>query len=709
MGKAPRKPRQPADRLKQAILALAETMLDDVFSDPDMQKAFEKNIRARRGSERKLDEIAMSDGGAIVVLVQPGSAELTVHIIHHSFRADVIARYDLKTAMMTEARVVSTDGNLKTARKLTELWFEEMNDLDGDDDDASDDLLNFLLSGKLPGEITGLEVDDEFDDEPDAPPPPPSAEDAALVKAIAGRLARQMKRREPNMASVTDDMMTLEDRPQALWPILDGLIEACAASKRDPDAVEAWRFLFVSLLTLIRYRIDNGWDWASRMAEECQARLVTIGAEGRVPPEDFSVLIGAFGEARIEMTAEAKRALATAGMQSPDDTTPDDLHGAMTELLNRMADSVSDPFDICEGLGDAIRAMPGEIRSFMAHEFALSPHAVLRDTVPLLLLSEDQEVRRSAAAALDQIAMPETMSPDTLRRMIAIRNWIPETDRPALDQVIRKARLKGVVCAQWPKPAALQVLASMIDGAGANSIVVSSQGRGKGVIGGVLIKLGSGIADCWCHTDMTRAEINQMLAKMRNATDAHEVDRDYLNQVIQHAIAIGTTMGQPPGIALLRIAELAGGADWQDRRLDIAAEIKRGFEAIPQAQRSDTAIEASLKRSGRWLGQTRFTESWFLDDAATRAVLADARKRKIPNPAERLLAEVMPGKRAEWTERCLLLALRAQAAKDPAQRDLAHDFAILAQVLASDEKLENIPLMRAITEHTVLVNRPGRR
>lgn len=704
MGKPPRTPRP--DKTNEALLDLAETLLDEMFIDPDNQDAYEKARRARRGAPRKIVEWEMSDDGVVRIFAQPGTPVLSIHLQHDKFQAEVSAQYEIETAIISEAQVVAFTGDRKKAAKVADQWFDEQADLDLDDD-MTEELLKLMMGDAA----DGLESDGDNDDDSEDPgePPQPTAEDAAVVKKLATKLARLMKRRDPDMMEIADDMMQLEERPQALWPILDALVDACAAKKRDSAMVDAWRFLFASHLTMIRYRIDRGWPWAARMAEQCQARLIEIGEEGRIPSEDFTALIGAFGEARIDMTADTKAALANAGMDLGEEVTEDDLRDVMTRVLSQMAETVSDPFDVCEGLGDAVRAMPAEVRSFMAHEFALSPHMVLRDAVPLLLLAEDQEVRRSAAAALEQIAAPDTMSPETLRRMIAIRNWIPLADRAPLDQAIRKARLKGVACAQWPQPIELAISASTIDGAGACSIVVSSRGTGKGMIAGMLLKLASGVVDSWCHVDMPRREINRMLERVREATEASEVGRDFLDVMVQHVIATGTAAGQPPSVVLLRIAELAGGSDWQDRRVDIAAEAEALVNALPGPKRTPSAIGASLKRSGGWIGKPGFSESWFLDDADTRAELADARKNKDPDPGGRLLANVMPKHRAQWAERFLLLAVRAASAKDKTQHDAAGDYAILAHVLCGDRALETIPIMRAIVDHTTLIGRLSRR
>jgi hypothetical protein len=602
--------------------------------------------------------------------------------------------------MMTEARIVRIDGDRGKAGKCADKWFEDLA-ASGLDDDAED----------LDGALAALLSDDgsPFDGQDDpGEPPPPSPRDRAMVDALAVSLAREMKRKKPDMLAHEDGLLALEQVPQALWPILDGMVAACTAGARDDALIDAWRFLLESQLTLIRYRIDAGWVWAVRMAEDYQRKLIEIGHEGRVPPEDFAAMAGALGEARIEVKPEIRVALADAGLTLPEQEQPAQLMELMRGLLDQMASAVSSPFEVAAGLGEATRAVPPEIRCFMAHELARSSHAVLRDAVPLMLLSEEPEVRRAAADVLKQTAAPDTMSPEALRRMIAIRNWVPEGDRPSIDLAVREARTKGVDCAQWPPAQDLMITASMIDGSGAQSIILTSRRGRKGVLGGMLLKLGAGVADSWCEIGLSRRDINETLTAMRDTSAAAEVDRAYLDDAVQHAIATGTTSARPPGEPLLQIAELFGGASWRDHRLEIAAEAIRLFDTLPAEHRSPAAIEASLERSGEWIDED-FAESWFLDDAEVRAVVKRAPRRDTAQAVRRLMEVVMPKRRAEWAERFLLLALRARAAVDRAHKGYANDLIILAHSLCGDRDLATVPLMVAIALHTVEVARIARR
>src|ERR1700694_3001236 len=83
--------------------------------------------------------------------------------------------------------------------------------------------------------------------------------------------------------------------------------------------------------------------------------------------------------------------------------------------------------------------------------------------------------------------------------------------------------------------------------------------------------------------------------------------------------------------------------------------------------------------------------------------IAQRHRIRTPRGNARLLAEILPKRRAEWAERCLLMALRARAAKDASNKALANDFVILTHALAGDRPLLDIPLMVAIAETTVMI------
>jgi hypothetical protein len=213
------------------------------------------------------------------------------------------------------------------------------------------------------------------------------------------------------------------------------------------------------------------------------------------------------------------------------------------------------------------------------------------------------------------------------------------------------------------------------------------------------------VADSWCRPDTPRREIRGIIGSVHEAAETMTVGKPYLDRMVQHAIGAGVAANEPPSVILLQIAELAGGSDWQDRRIDIGAEAASLFAALPEADRSAEAIEAALQRSGTWPEHEAFAESWFLDDARTREVLAASRRGRTRDPVARLLTDVLPDHRAAWAERCVLMAIGLAAAQEARFRAMLSDFVIVAWALCGDRPLATIPLMRAIATQTVQMER----
>ena len=201
-----------------------------------------------------------------------------------------------------------------------------------------------------------------------------------------------------------------------------------------------------------------------------------------------------------------------------------------------MSHGAKNPFMVVEGLAETGALMPTDLRAFMTHELGLSPHPVLREAVPLLLLDPEPAVRQAAAVVLEQIASPETISPVMLRRTLLVRNWVPEGERAAIDRLIRKARVKGVTFAEWTVAPALAINCSMVDGSGAQSLLLTTPAGRTGLFVGLLLKQGFGIRDCWCDRSLPRHEINRWLKEAQRTMPWHATGRDHLDVVVQHHI-----------------------------------------------------------------------------------------------------------------------------------------------------------------------------
>ncbi len=310
-----------------------------------------------------------------------------------------------------------------------------------------------------------------------AAPRQPTAADTRQVNALIRAVATELRRHgTPSFNAVSNAW--LESQPQSLWPLLDAAVAASTAHRRDEALITACRWLLANQLELIRYRLERGHEWARSMLDAYQEKLIALVQADTLPESDWFELVNLLKVAKVTIRPEMAEALALAAAHAtPDEAagaTPQDLLRQLRGPLDELGTSAENPFMVVEGLAETGALIPTDLRAFMTHELGLSPHSVLREAVPLLLLDPEPAVRQAAAAVLEQIAVPETISPVMLRRTLLIRNWVPEGEREAIDRLIRKARVKGVTFAQWTVAPALAINCSMVDGSGAQSLLLTT-------------------------------------------------------------------------------------------------------------------------------------------------------------------------------------------------------------------------------------------
>jgi hypothetical protein len=542
-----------------------------------------------------------------------------------------------------------------------------------------------------------------------ATPRPSTPADTRRVKALTRAVTVEL-RRHGTPALAAADMAWMEARPQSLWPLLDAAVAASTVRQRDETLVDACRWLLANQLELIRYRLERGHDWARAMLDAYQEKLIALAQASTVPEVDWFVLVNLLRSAKVPIRPEMAEALAQAAAEATPGkaSSPQGIPRELRESLDALGQSAENPFMVVEGLAEIGTLLPPGLRAYLTHELGLSPHAVLREAVPLLLLDPEPTVREAGAAVLEQVASPATFSPVMLRRTLLIRNWVPEAERGAIDRLVRKVRVKGVACAQWAAPPALTIQCSMVDGSGAQSLILTTLAGPTGLFAGLLLKQGFGVRDAWCDLAVTRREITRSLKETQREIASLAIGRDHMDVVVQHHIACGLAMGHLPQTTIVEIAEAIGAVDWKDRSLDVAVETERLFAGPGVGAGSATAIASSLRRSGTWLADDPMMRTWFEDDAAIRALVEGRPRPTHSMAARRVLEEVLPARRGSWTERLLLLALWLRAGpQDASSIERWKDCVVLAHELLAGRPLTELPAMVAIAERSVFAARIG--
>ena len=689
------RPGNGPDTQDALLIDLAALALSVHFFDPDQEDLYKAKLPALRRDPAGYQVLtAMTFDppiGECLLQIEALRTATAFRVVvrHASFGATIEGLWDFDQEELRKSKVVARTGSAKAIRSGVEALMAELEGADLDDEEYQD------LMEALEDESENPRIGDDPKE-----PPPATPLDRNRVKAIARRLAGD-RDADPGI----EDTGWLEQMPQLLPTIADLLIFEVGATgkQRNEPLIEAYQDLLARQLEFVRYRQDAGWDWAIRMLVDYQQRLIALGEAGTIPRSDWFAMATALTDARVPISNAVQGALANAGFQPEEREPSQDMLETLRTFLDQLATMVSSAAEVSEAMKGSAAMMPMELRGFLATELALSPHAVLRDAVPLMLLDADSGVRRDAASALERSARPDTLSPDALRRTITIRNWLPPADRPALDSVIRKARLAGVVIGGWPAPsAALEFHATMIDGSGAQSLLAVDRSAKKGVFAGLLLRHGEGIVDAWAEPEMPRRQINGMLRDAQLEGVFIQVRKPFIDLMVQHAVGTAVQDGRAPPDDLLTIAELIGGADWKDRRLDIAVEAERLWLDLSAPDRSPDGVAAAFQRGLGWMAKDQILVSWFEDGPEVREALAPFARSDRAGMLNAVLRDILPGMRMRWAERFVLMAMWCEAAADAKFRSRARDLKPVAHALAGDAAMEDIPIMGVIAAQTVM-------
>jgi len=492
----------------------------------------------------------------------------------------------------------------------------------------------------------------------------------------------------------------LEDNPAWIMDSLKGLLEARDPAGAEGDwLAEAYSMLLGQQLEFLRYGIDRGYQDSIDLAHQFQHRVVGLARNGVLSPVLLSRIAVLLRDARLPPIPELFETVSDLMNETApgEDFDPQ----AFQDLLANLAKDVGDePFEAARAIIEITYAMPPEALSMLAGLILSDPRGGLSETVPLMLLDDRREARQGLARILLQHA--KALSPIGMRRLIALRNWLPESERPPIDETVKAARRQGVVCASWPDAREIEIHASAVDGSGAQGFLLLSKEQRKYTLSSILIRLEKGILDAWSQTGLSKRERDSMMEHMKNEMPILRISRDYLNQAIQHQLATVDGGSTFPPIGLLQVAETIGASTWLPQRLELDEGINRLLQELPRELLEPAAIDHVLTDSATWAERSGVTESWFEDDQVVRDVLAATPSSQHSALAARVLTQVIQPRALKWAERCLWAALWCK--EGPRElRVFWPNFLLVARALRDQHPLKSISLMSEIADLSVEV------
>ena len=492
----------------------------------------------------------------------------------------------------------------------------------------------------------------------------------------------------------------MDDAPDAVLGVIDLVHREANRKKPNEAMIQAYIYMFASGLEGIRYQIERGQDWAEELVDAVREQLLLLATGGVISPHLLMLLLNGFIEAKLAPGEDLTELLGGITLETAEDQ-PTPTLSEIGELFESLVEEAGgNEFEVHAALAEVSKALPPEFRMATLHQFTTSGNPVLRDTATLYLLDAAPEVRRTVCRLITEHASPSLVSPVALRRMIALRNWLPENERHHLDAAIKKSRQRQVECAPWPERLIEEIIVSNMDGAGAQSVfVVAKEGR-KHLIASLLVKQGVGIADAWCLRDQSKTDVRDFLGHIHSGMESHRIDSEFLHVLVPHYLAVGRKNGNVPVAGLLDFVEAIGIEKWQPSELAVDELLSLLEQDIDPARIHQTAVTKVIERSGDWLDDFAFLGSWFEQDAEVDAILSKNPRSKTPTKVNAIIKSVLEPRRAKWTERFLWTALWLKQKQDLLSPWA--DFFVIGRELHRGRPVNDIPVMRAIAEVTVM-------
>lgn len=509
-----------------------------------------------------------------------------------------------------------------------------------------------------------------------------------LAQRIAVTIA---KGQSPKRSNELEDYF--HRSPRDIFAALDGAVANMPSTGEHKPLAYGYLFLLEGLLVHLRYRIDRGYADAIDLVAEFQAALAARIRDRSIDGLMLGLVVGVLQQAGIAAASELVEASAALSEQRTGAVLEADLHDTMVEMVEACG---GDPFALVASGSEACHAMPEEARGAMVTAFASSDHPVTRSAAVLFLLDPCPETRMAAAAALARVCA--ALSPADVRRLIAMREWRPEQERAAIDALVRRAREAGIDAAQWPAGSAEEILASAVDGATSQGIVIVSPSGRKKRISSILIK--NGIADAFVGEEMSLRQTDATITRAAVEGQMAPVSRGYVDDVVSHYLATLVAQGTVPPVGLMEVAEVIGGADWRPVSLEFEAVLAGLLASIPKAMLAPEAVRAILRRSGELADLIEVADSWFEDDADISRTFAGSSGARREKRAEYLLQTGFDQRRGKWSDLFLCTAAWLREVDEADQRCWS-ELAIVAKAVAEGRNLAEIGLMLRIASRTV--------
>ncbi|WP_292294543.1 hypothetical protein [Marivita sp.] len=345
------------------------------------------------------------------------------------------------------------------------------------------------------------------------------------------------------------------------------LLEAMGTENQDELTDEQLATVLISALDEARMARENGRSAGGAFIDMMEHRLASLDASG---------LLHQSGRLRLSSCWRRAGLVAPVALAiSPDmpeafeagdadvfavDGLPD-LGTGLHKLFDQLSQTTDGHVQVLrESLSEILPTIPDDARRDFVRLAVNHPKEAHEELGCAWTFDPDEDVRQGAVDGLfDRIAVGR-LSPSLIARLALMRSWIGDKNiRDRVDDLLREAKKLGIGGAQAKSaPKVHRVLASMVDGSGAQSFTIAFQSGSARRMGIVLLKQGFGVKDAYVVPCSSATEQKRLIEMLLSEVDAWDVPLDYAKQAFAMGLDDGLRSGHPPAAGLVDVAhELA--------------------------------------------------------------------------------------------------------------------------------------------------------
>lgn len=517
------------------------------------------------------------------------------------------------------------------------------------------------------------------------------------LKDLAKVVASEMKSGTPG-AGLQLAVSVIDRMPDASLELMDNILSESKKKKPNRGLIDGMTLMLGHSLETLRFSVERQHPEALAQAEAIQRRMITMLETEDGDASYFMAILSQFSVAKLEICDELRKVV---GRKLETEASKNGDIGALEDHLRQIVDVSNNEFDLFSHLNDFSASLPYEQRAqFAAASFALNIEPV-REAAMGWLFDRVREVRAAVVATIHQAcsqANPsQIISGAMLRRLIMVRNWVPEAERAAIDEAIKACRMRGIVVSPLRATQVRDIFVSGWDGSGAQSaFIVIQEGRKFGVAS-VLLKQSMGVRDAWVQHGMTRKYVDDMIAEVSFQVGLMPSTQEYLVKSLGHGLATNASMNVLPPFALLDVIESIGFASIQPAAVSLEELLGQLLDALPSECLASEAVGRALRGSAKWVDLHPGIESWFEDDADVGDVLG-RRRMAAAKARAAILDDLLEKRRRKWGE---LMAWMALALREHDENDGWMDLALVARELITGRPLKDVPVMGQVASATV--------